>query len=236
VAVDYDDRDFGPAPPPGATKVEAGADIEGRAFLEDTRKEIQRRVADAQTLTIYRNRALKLYSRPGESREAFAARADEAAQAEADRETARLRDRLEAKRERLEVALDAARRRAEELEADQKTRATTEILAGAGTVLSVLLGGRGRTRTIARAGGAIGTAASRRGMTARAAERRRTAEEKAAANEETLEELEQELVDEITGIDADWAAKAEEIDEIEIRPESSDVRVVELDLVWVPAA
>ena len=73
-------------------------------------------------------------------------------------------------------------------------------------------------------------------MTARAAERRRTAEEKAAATEDTLEELEQELVDEITGIDAEWAAKAEEIDEIEIRPESSDVRVTELNLVWVPTA
>ncbi|MEJ7567907.1 MAG: helicase HerA-like domain-containing protein [Gaiellaceae bacterium] len=236
VAVDYDDRDFVPTPPAGATYADAPTTIGEDAFLRDARVAIQRRVADAQTLTVFRNSALKLYSRPGESREAFAIRADEAAQTEADREAATIRDRLEAKRERLETALETARRRAEELETDQKTRTATELLAGAGTVLSVLLGGRGRARTIARAGSAIGTAASRRGMTARAGERRRTAEEKAAATEQTLAELEQELLDEVAEIDAEWAAKADELDEIEIRLESSDVRVLELDLVWVPTA
>ena len=236
VAVDYDDRDFGPTPPLGATKVEVPAEIGEEAFLSAAGTAIQRRAVDAQSLTIYRNRELKLYSRPGESREAFAARADEAAQSGADREAAKIRDRLEAKRERLEKALETARRRAEELQADQKTRTTTELLAGAGTVLSVLLGGRGRARTIARAGGAIGTAASRRGMTVRAAERRRTAEEKATATEQSLEELEQELIDEIAEIDADWAAKAADLDMIQIRPESPDVRVAELNLVWVPTA
>ncbi|MBA2298006.1 MAG: DUF853 family protein [Actinobacteria bacterium] len=236
VTVDYDDRDFGGTPPAGATYVEVPPEVEEDAFLREARATILRRVADAQTLTIFRNRELKLYSRPGESREAFAARADETAQTGADREAAKIRDRLEAKRERLETALETARRRAEELEADQKTRTATELLAGAGTVLSVLLGGRGRARTIARAGSALGTAASRRGMTSRTAERRRTAEEKAGAAEETLEALEQEIIDEVAEIDADWAAKADEVDEVEIRLEASDVRVVELDVVWVPTA
>ncbi|MCP9485918.1 MAG: DUF853 family protein [Gaiellaceae bacterium MAG52_C11] len=236
VAVDYDDRDFVPTPPADATYAEAPADLGGESFLRDARVAIQRRVVDAQSLTVFRNRALKLYSRPGESREAFATRADEAAQTEADREAAKIRDRLEAKRERLEAALETARRRAEELGADQQSRTATELLAGAGTVLSVLLGGRGRARTIARAGSAIGTAASRRGMTSRAAERKRTAEAKAAATEQTLEELEQEIIDEVAEIDAEWAEKADELDEVEIRLEASDVRVVELSLVWVSTA
>ena len=194
------------------------------------------RATDAQALTIFRNRELKLYSRPGETSEAFAARADAEAQTQADREAAKIRDRLEAKRDRLEAALETARRRADELATDEKTRTTTELLAGAGTILNVLLGGRGSARTIARAGGAIGSAASRRGMTARTGERRRTAEEKAEATEQTLAELEQEIVDEVAEIDAEWTAKADEIEELEIRLESSDVRVVELKLVWVPTA
>jgi len=73
-------------------------------------------------------------------------------------------------------------------------------------------------------------------MTARTGERRRTAEEKAEATEQTLAELEQEIVDEVAEIDAEWTAKADEIEELEIRLESSDVRVVELKLVWVPTA
>ena len=236
VAVDYDERDLVPTPPPGATFAEAPAEIQEESFRRKAATAIQQRVTDAQALTIFRNRELKLYSRPGETSEAFAARADAEAQTQADREAAKIRDRLEAKRDRLEAALETARRRADELATDEKTRTTTELLAGAGTILNVLLGGRGSARTIARAGGAIGSAASRRGMTARTGERRRTAEEKAEATEQTLAELEQEIVDEVAEIDAEWTAKADAIEELEIRLESSDVRVVELKLVWVPTA
>ena len=236
VAVDYDERDLVPTPPSGATFAEAPAEIQEESFQRKAATAIQQRTTDAQALTIFRNRELKLYSRPGETSEAFAARADAEAQTRADREAAKIRDRLEAKRDRLEASLETARRRADELATDEKTRTTTELLAGAGTILNVLLGGRGSARTIARAGGAIGSAASRRGMTARTGERRRTAEEKAEATEQTLAELEQEIVDEVGEIDAEWTAKADAIEEVEIRLESSDVRVVELKLVWVPTA
>ncbi|HWN22558.1 MAG TPA: hypothetical protein VNP93_11340, partial [Gaiellaceae bacterium] len=234
--VDYDERNFAAEPPAGAAYVAPEAPIADAAFFQKAGKEIVRRVGDNRTLTVYRNRALKLYSRPGETEEQFAARADEAAQAAADQETAKIRDRLEAKQDRLEKALETARRRSEELEVEQKSRTTTELLAGAGQVLSVLLGGRGRTKTIAGAGRAIGSAASRRGMTTRAGERRRTAEEKIEASEQSLEELEQEIVDEVAEIDEKWDAKAREIDAVEVRLESSDVRLVELALVWVPTA
>ncbi len=234
--VDYDERNFASEPPAGASYVAPEAPIADAAFFQRAGKEIVRRIGDSRTLTVYRNRELKLYSRPGETEEQFAARADEAAQAAADEETAKIRDRLEAKQERLEKALETARRRTEELEVEQKSRTTTELLAGAGQVLSVLLGGRGRTRTIASAGRAIGSAASRRGMTTRAGERHRTAEEKIEASEQSLEELEQEIVDEVAEIDAEWEAKAREIDAVEVRLESSDVRLVELALVWVPTA
>ena len=234
--VDYDERNFTPEPPAGASYVAPEAPIADAAFFQTAGKEIVRRVGDNRTLTVYRNRALKLYSRPGETEEQFAARADEAAQAAADQETAKIRDRLEAKQDRLERALETARRRSEELEVEEKSRTTTELLAGAGQVLSVLLGGRGRTKTIASAGRAIGSAASRRGMTTRAGERRRTAEEKIEASEQSLEELEQEIVDEVAEIDEKWDGKAQEIDAVEVRLESSDVRLVELALVWVPTA
>ena len=234
--VDYDERDFAPSPPDGATYVSPGPPLADEKFFRDAAKAIERRVADLRTLTVYRNRPLKLVSRPGETEEQFAARADDAAQAKADEQTAKIRDRLEAKRDRLEAALEQAQRRAEELESEQKSSATTELLAGAGAVLGVLLGGRSRSRAIARAGGAIGSAASRRGRTTRAGERRRTAEEKIETTELSLEELEQEILDEVAELDAEWSAKAEEIEPVEVRLEQSDVRLVELALVWVPTA
>ena len=232
--VELDPRDLRTEAPAGGEYVVPGLPIGDASFFRDAEEKIRRHVTDARTLTVYRNRALELFSRPGESEEQFLARADAAAQVEADAETAKIRDRLEARRDRLEDALDAARRRAHEIEVDKKSRGATELLAGAGSVLSVLLGGKADARTIARAGSAIGTAASRRGMTARASERARSAQEKVASSEEALGELEQEILDDVAAIDAEWEAKGKEIEPLEVRLESSDVRVDELALVWVP--
>ena len=234
--VEIDERDFRPDAPAGASYVLPEPPVAEERFFREAQRSIQRRLVDLRTLQIFRNPALRLYSRPGETEEAFLARADQAAQAKADEETARIRDRLEAKRDRLEAALATARRRAEELESEQRSRWTTEVIAGAGSVLGVLLGGRGDTKTIARAGRAAGTAASRRGMSERAGERRRTAEGKAEATEEALEELEQEILDEVAEIDAKWDEQARAIETLELRAEASDVRVDELALVWVPTA
>ena len=115
-------------------------------------------------LELQRNRALKLVSRPGESADDFAARCDAAAQERADAEAAKIRDRLEAKRDRLDKALAQAQRRVEELDTDTRTRQANELIAGAGAVLGALFGGRRSARSMASA---IGGAASRRGMTAR---------------------------------------------------------------------
>ncbi len=80
-AVDYDDRDLRPEPPDGAAYVLPNVPLDKAAFFRDAAREIQRRLTDTQTLELLRNAELKLYSRPGETEEQFAARADEAAKA-----------------------------------------------------------------------------------------------------------------------------------------------------------
>ena len=234
--VDYDDRDLRPDAPDGAAYVLPSVPLDEPSFFRDAAREIQRRLADTQTLELLRNAELDLYSRPGETKEQFEGRADEAAKTAADAETAKIRDRLEAKRDRLERAIETARRKVEEASAEQSTRRSTELLSGLGSVVGVLLGGKADTRTIARAGRALGGAANRRGMTTRAAERKQPAEEKVELAEADLEELEQEILDEVAEIDEKWAAKAEAIETVPIRLEAGDVRVVETALVWVPTA
>ena len=234
--VDYDERDFRNEPADGARYVLPSVPLDKDSFFREAARAIQRRVTDTQSLELLRCAELDLYSRPGETREQFEARADEAAQAGADAEAAKIRDRLEAKRDRLERALETARLRAEEAGSVQSSRRSTELLSGVGSVIGVLLGGKANTRTIARAGRELGSAASRRGMTTRAGERKRTAEERVESAEEDLEALEQEILDEIAEIDEKWQAKADEIETVAIRLESADVRVVETTLVWVPTA
>ena len=230
--VDYDDRDFSAQPPPNAAYVLPRASIGESRFASETAKAIRERLVDRRPLELQRNRALKLVSRPGESPEDFSARCDAAAQERADAEAAKIKDRLEAKRDRLERALEQARRRVEELDTDTRSRHATELIAGAGAVLGALLGGRRSARSIT---GALGSAASRRGMSARAVERRESAQERAEATRDDLAELEQEILDEVAQIDEKWKATAAEIDTLSIRLEATDVRVLETRLVWVPS-
>ena len=230
--VDYDDRDFSAAAPASAAYVLPTAPLGESRFFTQTAKDIQRHLVDRRPLELQRNRALKLVARPGETAEEFAARCDAAAQERADAETAKIRDRLEAKRDRLEKALAQAERRVDELETDTRSRTTTELVAGAGAVLGALFGGRRNTRSMASA---IGGAASRRGVTARTAERKRSAEEKADTTRDDLAELEQEILDEVAEIDEKWRATADEIDTLEIRLEATDVRVLETRIVWAPS-
>ena len=235
-AVDYDDRDLRDEAPNGAAYVLPDVPLDKATFFRDAAREIQRRLTDTQTLELLRNAELGLYSRPGETQEQFAARADAAGKEAADAETAKIRDRLEKKRDRLERALETARQRVEQASVEQSSRQSTELLSGLGSVVGVLLGGKADTRTIARAGRALGGAASRRGMSTRASERKESAEEKAELAETDLAELEQEILDEVAEIDEKWAAKADAVETVPIRLEAADVRVVQTTLVWVPTA
>jgi hypothetical protein len=230
--VDYDDRDFSTAPPDGAVFVLPQAPVAESRFFTQTAKDIQRHLVERRPLELQRNRALKLASRPGESADDFARRCDTAAQERADAEAAKIRDRLEAKRDRLDKALAQAQRRVEELDTDTRTRQANELISGAGAVLGALFGGRRSARSMASA---VGSAASRRGMTARTSERKQTAEQKVDATKDDLAELEQEILDEVAEIDERWRATAAEVDTLTIRLEATDVRVLETRLVWVPS-
>jgi Helicase HerA, central domain len=231
--VDYDDRDLAGDPPAKAMYVLPTAPIGQASFFKDTETEIRRRLVDKRPLEIFRNKTLKLTARPGESEDDFLKRCDEVAQGEADKETAKVTARLKAKQDRLQSALDLAQRRVEELDVETKSRATNELVAGAGAVLGAILGGRRSTRSIT---GAIGGASSRRGMTTRAEERRRTAQARVTDKTDDLEQLEQELLDEVEKIDAEWREKGEAVERASIRLEATDVHVAQLALVWVPTS
>src|SRR4029077_7014597 len=125
--VDFDDRDFRPDEPAGATYVLPAAPVSEAKFFAQVGKDVQARLVANRALEIFRNKQLKLSSRPGETEEAFLARCDEAGEAEgapagetedaslarcdeagraeAGAEAAKLKTRLETKKDRLENAL-----------------------------------------------------------------------------------------------------------------------------------
>ena len=226
-AVDYDDADFREAPPEGAAYALTDAPLDEPAFFRNLREDLEDHLYRTRSVKVFRCEPLGLWSRVGETREDFERRADDAAQAEADRDAAKLRDRYEKRAETIRKRMERSEDRARELEVDVGQRKQQEIIAGAGELLSMFLGGRRRTRSLSGM-------ASRRSTTRRTQERLRTATERIEDAEAELVELEAELAREIEEIDAAWAEKAGTIEEVAIDLEKSDISVEEVALFWVP--
>jgi len=226
-AVDYDARDFLEAAPSGATYLLPEIDLSHKAFFTTATRALKDHLARARTLEVPRNRALKLYGRVGESAAEFAARCDAAAQAAADTEAAKIRDRFEGRLDTLRRQIEEARFKVDEAALDEDTRRQEEMASGVGTLLGVLLGGRRSTRSLS-------TAASKRSMTRKAQQRRTGAEARLAGKLEDLEELEDDLAEELAEIDAAWAAKAAEIETARFTASKSRITVDEVAVVWLP--
>jgi hypothetical protein len=233
VEVDFDDRDFRSEAPDSASYVLPAVSLADRTLIKRAANDVKRHLVAERPAEILRNAKLKLYSRAGETKEQFAARCAEAAAAKADEEIARIRDRLEARKERLEDALLDAQAKAAEADADARARAQEDFVSGAGDLLGALLGGRRSSRSLSRLGRAMtGGSAS----AARARKRAGSASEKAAETAGDLAELEERLAAELAEIGERWDAVGAEIEPVPIRLEQADVQVAEPRLVWILSA
>jgi hypothetical protein len=225
--VDHDRRDFRDTAPGEPVYALPEPSLEKAEFFKASEKAIKEHLYASLSLTLFRNPALKLYSRAGETEDAFRARCLEAAEERADTEAEKLRTRYEAKLKTAEGRVAQAERRVRELEVDTSQRRQQELISGAGEVLSMFLGGRRRTRSLSGI-------ASRRSQTRRTQERLRSAEEKLEDYEEAILELEDELSEELEEIWAKWRDTAEELESFEVGLEKTDIHLEDLILFWAP--
>ena len=174
VAVDYDDRDLLADLPSGSVYVLPTAPVATKGYFTALQSQLKDRLVSEQSTELQRNAALKLFSRPGETTEAFAQRCHDAAAAAADAETDKIRQRLETKIDRLQSLIAESQLRAQQAAEQASTSRTQEVMSGAGSVLGALFGGRRSASSIA---GAFGRGASGRARTQRVEDR---AEEAAA--------------------------------------------------------
>ena len=90
-------------------------------------------------------------------------------------------------------------------------------------------------------GGLFGGARSRRSIVtdvrraSASASRVDAAQDKVTAAEQAILDIEAELRDEVTSIDAEWAARAGAITTMDVPLERTDVVVADLRLLWVPS-
>lgn len=233
ITVDYDDRDLRSETPYSAVYAVTAARIDTKTFFKTYGTKLKNHLYRSQQVEMLANPKLKLYSRPGESIEDFTKRCEEFADDKADEESAKLRDKYEAKVDRAELAMAKAEDRVRELELAQETSKKNELLSGAGKLLGAFLGGskRGLAGRLARG---LGGASSKRSTTQRAAERLATAENRVDEAAAKLDELEDDLEDDLLEIGIKWNDIAQGIETLEVGLEKVDIVVDDVILAWLP--
>ena len=229
IAVDYDDRDLRETAPEGAVYRLTDAPLKNKSLLTGIERDLKNHLAMHQTLEVAHNPDLKLYGRPDETLEQFEVRCLQVADAEADRQIAKLKDTYETKLARLREQHHTASARVDVLEEEARGKRNSELLSTAGTILGGLFGGRKSSSL-----GKLGTALGRRGRTNAAQERVAAAQGKVARIEEQIAALDEELQNDIAEIDAAWMTKAKNITTAKIGLEKSDIRVTQIVLAWLP--
>ena len=235
--VDYDDRDLRPNPPDGAVYRLTEAKIKNKTFWTQVERELRDHLVRNLSIELPANKQLKLYGRPGETAEEFEVRCLKFADDKADAEIAKLRDKYETRVDRLRDQIAAAEDKIDLLEEQAASKRNSELLSTAGSVLGGLLGGKKRKGGLL--GGLLrdsGSAARRRGGTKAAAQRVDAAENKLERLTEDLEELELDLEEDVTEIDAKWMETAKDVTTITVGLEKTDVKVTQLVLAWVPVS
>ncbi len=236
-SVDYDDRDLRVETPSGITYQLSKAPLKSKPFWTGVERDLIDFLVRSRSLELQVNKELKLYSRPGETSDEFYKRCYQAADAKGDEATAALRDKYQTKVTSLQSQIHTAEGRADVLEAEQKGRRNDEIFSTAGSILGDLFGGRkSRGGMIGSVLRKSGSAAGKRGRTSAAGERLDAAESKIQQLHQQMEDLEGELTQEVTDIDAKWMTISKNITTLPVTLEKSDVKVTQLSLVWIPVA
>ncbi len=235
VQVDYDDRDLRVNAPDKVVYRLTDAKVANKTFWTQVERDIKDQLTRTLNLELPANTGLKLYGRPDEDAETFEARCLKVADDQADAEIAKLRDKYETKAKSLRDKIEASEDRIEELEEQTKGKRNSELLSTAGSVLGGLLGGRkSKGGLLGGLLGKAGTAAGRRGTTNASAQRLESAENKMGRLVEQVEDLEIELEEEATEIDAKWMELAKDITTLNVGLEKTDVKVTQLVCAWIP--
>jgi len=229
LSVDHDDRDFRTEAPAGASYQLGNTRLQNKTFWTALQADLKTYLAANHSIAIWRCPGLKLYARVGESREAFGARCQHAADEAADLGISRLREQYARRIDRLQDQISSADARVKELEADASARTQNEVMSGIGDLLGAILKGRVGSR-------ALSGAASRRSASRKARVRLEAAEEKLSARQQDLVELEHELEEALLAIQNEHDALAATIESLTIGLERTDIRIAEAKLVWIPVA
>jgi hypothetical protein len=194
-------------------------------------KDFNRWIRQNRPLTILRSARFKLSSDPQETRGDFVARLAQAAREKRDLEVAKLRRKYSSKFNTLNNRLMRAEQAVmREKEQSQSSKIQSAISFGT-AILGAFMGRKAVSATSARRFGTAVRSASRIRKESRDVDHAR---ERLEATRLELEELDARLQEDIENIEASFDPENEDIQEVQIKPKSTDMTQEFFGLVWMP--
>ncbi len=191
----------------------------------------KRWLRNEQTMSLYRSAVMKQTSEAGESEAEFRIRLNQLASEQRDLTAAKLKQSYGKKITTLENRLLRAEQ-AIERETEQSTKKKLDVAVSFGAaILGAFLG---RKRVTASSASKIGTAVRSAGGIRKEASDVARATETAERVRAELAELNEQFQAEIDALDGVYNAQTDELEEILIKPKSTDIEIHFVSLAWIP--
>jgi hypothetical protein len=213
-------------PGPGALFGRLPADLGSANRFAALEKEFGEHLFYNRSVTIWYNPHLKLYSELGEAAKAFQRRCREAARQARDDEAEEIQARYKTQLEQLIAKMQREKRELEEDEVEYGARKREEFFSGAETVLDFFTGRRMRR--------GVSTASRKRRLTQQAKAGIEESEKAIDDFEDQIDQVGDNLKRELDDLTARWAALIDNVQQEEVRPRRTDVRVNLFGLAWLP--
>ena len=219
------------SPLPGAAFTELPSAARNAKSYSKWNKDLLRWVRQSRSLNLYQSKRFNLTSNPAESKSEFLARLSHAVREERDLEVEKLRLKYSSKFDTLQNRLMRAEQ-AIRREQEQATSKKMETVVSFGTaILGAFLGRKAvSTSSATRFGTAVKSAGRMRKESMDVARAQETAE----AVRQEMAELDQRLQSDIANLEADYKSAAEELEEVMVKPKSTDITLQAFGLTWMP--
>jgi len=226
-----DPADLETEPLAGPAFAELPAAAKKAAAYKKWNKDMLRWVRQNRPLSLYRSKRFKLSSDPRESRGDFMARLAQAARESRDLKVEKLRRKYSSKFNTLNNRIMRAEQRVmREKEQSQSSKFQTAISFGT-AILGAFMG---RKAVSVGTAGRVGTAMRSASRIRKESMDVKRAEETLESTRIQLEELDGRLQDDIARIEADLVPDEDNIQEVLVKPKSSDMTLEFFGLIWLP--
>ena len=239
VAVDWDNAETLPisvadldnTPQPGARFVECPSAAAEQKSYATWQKALQRWIRQNASIPLYRSKKMRVTSQPGESEGEFRGRLQLLANEKRDAAVEKLRKKYASKATTLENRLMRAEQAIEREKQESSSHKMSTAISFGTAILGAVLGRKKFSSTTASK---MGSAMRKAGSASKQAGDVKRARQTADKVRADLAALNDQLAAEVTALSSSFSAQDEELDEIPVRPKTTDIHVPAIGLAWMP--